>query len=172
MTAGKLTTASDVSTSPRGTVPLLMLVVACGHFNRVGISVVGAERIIPVYGISPDSMGLVYSAFLLSYTLMMLPGGRLIDRIGARAALVLQGFGAACFVAVTGLVGLLTQEVFAIWLGLLVARALLGAVSRRCIRRPRMVFDRVPPESRSFANGMVTFSACLGIAATYYVMGR
>ena len=52
------------SPGPRKTVLLLMLVVACGHFNRVGIAVAGTERIIPGYGIDPAKMGLVYTAFL------------------------------------------------------------------------------------------------------------
>ena len=34
-----------------------------------------------------------------------------------------------------------------------------------------MVHDTAPAESRAFANGCVTFSACLGIAACYYVFG-
>jgi MFS family permease len=166
------TTPTHISTRLQSTVPLLMLVVAFGHFNRVGISVVGAERIIPVYGLSRDRMGLVYSAFLVAYALMMVPGGKLIDRVGARAALVLQGFGSAFFVAISGLVGWLTQDVIAIWLGLLVVRALLGAVNAPLHpASARMVFDRVPPGSRSTANGLVNFSACLGIAVTYYLMG-
>ena len=34
-----------------------MLVIACGHFNRVGISVAGTERIIPDYGIASGTDG-------------------------------------------------------------------------------------------------------------------
>jgi hypothetical protein len=37
-----------------------MLVVACGHFNRIAITVAGTERIIPDYGLSAGRMGLVY----------------------------------------------------------------------------------------------------------------
>ena len=87
-----------------------MLVVAMGHFNRIGISVAGAERIIPRYGIAPKSMGMVYSAFLVVYTLAMLPGGWFIDRFGARTALVLLGFGSTVFVALTGAVGLVASS--------------------------------------------------------------
>ena len=149
-----------------------MMVVACGHFNRVGIVVVGTERIIPDYGISPEKMGLVYSAFLLSYTLAMLPWGRFIDRFGARTTLLLLGFGSTLFVALTGGVGFLTRESAALWLGLLVARALLGFVNAPLHpAAARMVFDCVPARSRALSNGWVTFSACVGMASTYYVMG-
>src|SRR5438552_1384915 len=78
-------------------VRLLMLVAALGHFNRVGMSVAGAERIIPQYHFEPAQMGLVYSAFLFCYTVAMLPGGWFIDRFGARAALAVFGFGSAIF---------------------------------------------------------------------------
>ena len=67
-----------------GTVLLLMLVVATGQFNRISISVAGAERLIPEYGVAPKDMGMVYSAFLVVYTLAMLPGGWFIDRFQAR----------------------------------------------------------------------------------------
>ena len=75
-----------MSTSPPAavrlpkTVWLLMLVVACAHFNRVGIAVAGNELIKGEYQITPKMMGYVYSAFLVVYTLAMLPGGLLIDR--------------------------------------------------------------------------------------------
>lgn len=123
-------------TSPwAGTVLLLMIVVATGQFNRIAISVVGAERIIPEYGITPKSMGMVYSAFLLIYTLAMLPGGWLIDRFGPRAALLFLGLGSTIFVALTGVVGLAAQGANTLLLGLIVVRGLLGLTNARFIRR-------------------------------------
>ena len=47
-------------------VPLLMAIVFFGHFNRIAITVAGSERLIPQYGISPTTMGFVYSAFLFT----------------------------------------------------------------------------------------------------------
>ena len=72
------------------------------HFNRLGMSVAGTARIMEEYGLKETQMGLVYSAFLLFYTLAMLPGGWFIDRFGARAALMVLTFGSAIFVALTG----------------------------------------------------------------------
>jgi MFS family permease len=149
-----------------------MLVVACGHFNRVGIAVAGTERIIPGYGIDPARMGLVYTAFLMFYTLAMFPGGWFIDRFGPRTALLVLGFGSALFVALTGCVGLAFQETTAIWLGLLVVRSLLGVVYAPLHPgSARMVSDQLPPPERPQANGVINFSACLGIAATQLLMG-
>jgi MFS transporter, ACS family, D-galactonate transporter len=156
-----------------GTVLLLMIVVATGHFNRIGISVAGAERIIPRDGIAPEDMGMVYSAFLVIYTLAMLPGGWFIDRFGARAALVLLGLSSTIFVALTGAVGLATHETSTLLLGLIMVRGLLGLTNAPLHpASARMVFDRVPGPSRGFANGLVTFAACLGIAVCYYLMGK
>ena len=58
-------------------VGLLMAHAALCHFNRISISVAGAEQIIPHEGVSATRMGLVYSGFLLCYTLAMLPGAAL-----------------------------------------------------------------------------------------------
>src|SRR5262245_49878520 len=78
-----------------GVVALRMLLVGFGHFNRISMAVAGAERLIPEYGISPPRMGLVYSGFLLCYTLAMLPGGYFIDRYGPRSALAVLCGGSA-----------------------------------------------------------------------------
>src|SRR5262249_40402119 len=67
-------------------VPLVLVFVAFAHFNRVSISVAGAEQIIRPGFVSETEMGFVYSAFLLTYTLFMIPGGWFIDRFGPRAA--------------------------------------------------------------------------------------
>jgi MFS family permease len=151
----------------------MMMVVATGHFNRTGISVAGAERIIPESGITPDRMGLVYSAFLAFYTLAMLPGGWFIDRFGARAALAVFAFGSAVLVGMTSLTGmLLAGDAWTLWIGLLLVRSVLGLFNAplhpACAN---VVYDRVPAPARGLANGMVTFAACLGIAATYKGMG-
>ena len=117
-------------------------------------------------------MGMVYSAFLLVYTLAMLPGGWFIDRFGARTALVLLGFSSTIFVALTGAVGLVAHGASSLLLGLLVVRSLLGLTNAPLHpASARMVFDHVPAPSRGLANGLVTFAACLGIAVCYYAMG-
>jgi MFS transporter, ACS family, D-galactonate transporter len=155
------------------TVLLLMLLVACAHFNRVGISVAGTERLIPGYGISPEKMGLVYSAYLATYTLAMLPGGLLIDRFGARRALLILGFGSTVFVALTGAVGLALQTAASVWLGLMIVRSLLGLTTAPLHPgAAHLVHEQVPFAWRYTANGLVNASACAGIAATYLVMGK
>ena len=65
----------------------------------------GDERIMKQFGISAEQMGVVYSAFLIIYTIFMIPGGLFIDRFGPRVALTVMGVGTAMFCAFTGMVG-------------------------------------------------------------------
>ncbi len=154
-------------------VALLMLLVAIGHFNRVGISVAGAEHIMPQYQLTPTQMGQVYAAFLLCYTLAMLPGGWLIDRFGPRRMLIVCACGSALFVALTGCVGLAFRESHSVWLGLVVVRSILGVFNAPLHpSAARMVFWHAPSALRATVNGMVTMAACLGIAFTYYGLGE
>lgn len=168
--------ASPVRRGSWRVVLLLMLVVGLGHFNRISISVAGAERIIPESAGDRAQMevrmGQVYSAFLLLYTLAMTPTGWLIDRFGARAALMVLTFGSVFFVAATGAVGLACSSDVSLWIGLLVVRSLMGIVNAPLHpAAARTVFAHVPYGIASQANGLVTFAACAGIAATYYGFG-
>jgi MFS family permease len=152
---------------------LLTLGVAVCHFNRISISVAGAERIMPGYGVDPRLMGLVYSAYLFSYTLCMTPGGWLIDRLGPWAALLLLGAGSAVFVALTGVAGLLVTAPALLVAALLGVRALLGVVSAPIHPgSARMISLWVPPGRQATWNGLVCASACVGIAGTYLLFGQ
>jgi MFS family permease len=153
-------------------VVLLMLVVACGHFNRIGMAVAGTERIIGRTGIDETQMGKVYSGFLLAYTVAMIPAGWLIDRFGARAALMVFTFGSAIFVGLTGVVGALSTRTGTLFAGLLLVRSLMGAINAPLHpAAARTVFTQVRSNVRSLSNGLVTFAACAGISATYYGFG-
>ena len=46
-------------------------------------------------------MGSVYSAFILGYALLMIPGGWLTDRLGPRRTLLMMGGGSAALTAMT-----------------------------------------------------------------------
>ena len=146
-------------------VGLLMALALVGHFNRLSISAAGDARIMAQYGITPTRMGMVYSSFLLTYTLFMIPGGWLLDRYGARAALMAVGFGSAAFVALTGVVGLAVADAGRLVVALIVVRGLMGIVSAplhpACARA---VGSWIEPGGRSRANGLVNGAALVGIA--------
>ena len=60
---------------------LLFLFNAIAYVDRVNMSVAG-KPIAHEFGLSPVALGYLFSSFLWAYVLMMLPGGRLIDRWG------------------------------------------------------------------------------------------
>ena len=130
MTSSSLSTQSLNGPNRRlvggGIVPLLMAISFVCYVNRVCIATAGDTRIMAQYAISPERMGEVYSAFLLTYTLGMIPGGLLIDRIGPRAALMTVLVGSSVFVALTGVIGLTISGGVTAFLTLLVVRGLMG----------------------------------------------
>lgn len=151
---------------------LVMAYVALCHFNRVSISVAGTERMMEQYGISETRMGMVYSAYLLVYTLCMTPGGWFIDRFGPRAALVLMGFGSAMLVAVTGLVGFLPLGAAMVLPLLMAVRGGVGMFTAPIHpSAARIVSFWLPMPIRAMGNGLATGAALLGIASTYYGFG-
>jgi MFS transporter, ACS family, D-galactonate transporter len=163
----------DGSSRARWGIVLMLMAFACvSHFNRVSIATAGNTRIMQQYGISPTRMGMIYSAFLVTYTVCMIPGGLLIDRLGAKAALMTVGFGSAFFVAMTGSVGLRIQDAWWVFVALLIVRGLMGIVSAPLHPAlARSVGDWVAPRKRSRTNGLVNGSALLGIAVTPHVFG-
>src|SRR5262249_13894477 len=151
---------------------LLMAITALCHFNRISITTAGNARIMGQYGIEPERMGWIYSAFLITYTACMIPGGWVIDRFGAVAALGLVLLGSAPFMVLTGAVGLVAHEASLAFIALWVVRGLLGVVSAplhpACAR---LVGNWIGSGGRVRANGLVTGSALVGIAATPPVFG-
>ncbi|HET9321486.1 MAG TPA: MFS transporter, partial [Bryobacteraceae bacterium] len=85
-------------------VGLMFALSAMNYFDRVVMSIAG-PGIMKDFHISETGMGTIYSAFLLSYTLMMTPGGALADRFGGRRVLTVAGLGAALFTGLTALCG-------------------------------------------------------------------
>lgn len=154
------------------TIFLLMGFAALGHFNRIGISVAGAEVFIPKLGLSETQMGWVYSAFLIVYTIGMLPGGWLIDRYGSKFALALFGVSMGAFVILTGMLGWVTARPEGLWLGLLVIRGCAGLCNVPLHPgAAHIVAESISARGQATANGMVTAGALIGIAFCYPTFG-
>src|SRR5262245_1777272 len=155
-------------TNVRGLIVAMLIgLVFLAHFNRIAISVAGSERFIG-HGLSEEEMGRVYFAFLVVYTFGMLPGGWLIDWLGPRWALAGMGVGLGICAALTGVLGVFGLAVAALYVPLLLIRGLAGASS--ITLHPgaaRAVSLWFPLSGRSFANGLVTAGALVGIAVTY-----
>jgi len=183
--------ASAPATSVRWQIlALLMAASFLSLFNRVSMSVAGAERLImtgvlvdeselntggvekrDARTISEERMGNVYIAYLLIYTIFMLPGGWLIDRFGTRAALGVMGVGAGVCVILTGVVGQMSTAGL-LCVGLLIVRGFTGLFSVPMFPgAARTVAAWFPAANRSMANGLVTAAALLGSAGTFYIFG-
>lgn len=151
---------------------LLMGYAALGHFNRIGISVAGSEIFIKQLGVSETEMGWVYTTFLIVYTLCMMPGGWLIDRVGSGTAMTLLGLSMGVLVILTGTLGWMVIAPASLWLGLLLVRGVAGACSAPLHPgAAHAISDVMPPRGRATANGMVTAGALIGIACCYPVFG-
>ncbi|HEY0550281.1 MAG TPA: MFS transporter [Verrucomicrobiae bacterium] len=150
----------------------LMALCFISHFNRASITSAGDERIMQQSGISPQRMGVIYSAFLIVYTLFMIPGGWLIDRRGPRFALACMGLGSALFCAFTGGIGFGIFAAGQVWLALLVVRSLMGMLSAPLHPgAARAAGNWFPPEQQSLANGLITGASILAYAVVHPVFG-
>lgn len=146
---------------------LLMAFAAICHFNRVSMSVAGTERIIGET-VSATQMGTVYSAYLLAYTLVMVPAGWLIDRRGPRWTLTLMALSSASLVALTGAAASTPH----LLVSLIVVRGMLGVASAPLHpAAAQTVSFWFPAGSQPLANGLVTAAAVVGVATTYLAFG-
>lgn len=160
-------------TWPRWRLVLLLMVICfVAHFNRQSMPVAADLRIMEQYGISTTSMGGVYSAFLIAYTLCMIPGGWLIDSRGPRFALQMVCFGSAIFVVLTGCVGLVVPSGEWAVVAFVAIRALMGMLSAPLHPAAATAVSlHIPAADRSAANGWVTGAALLGVASTFVLFG-
>ena len=150
----------------------LMALCFISHFNRASITSAGDEQIMKQYGISPESMGAVYSSFLIVSTRFMIPGGGLIDRRGPRFALACMGIGSAVFCIFTGAIGFGLLMATQIWLGLLAVRSLMGFFTVPLHPgAARAAGNWFAPEQQSLANGLITGASILAYAVVHPIFG-
>src|SRR5216117_3803601 len=151
---------------------LLMALCFISHFNRASMASAGDERIMKQFGISPEQMGAVYSAFLVVYTVFMIPGGFFIDRFGPRIALAGMGIGTGVFCVFTGMVGWGFIAAGQVWLSLLIVRALMGLLTTPLHpASARAAANWFPERQRALANGLITGAALLAYAAVHPIFG-
>jgi MFS family permease len=106
-------------------------------------------------GLQPAGLGLLTSAYFLSFAAMQLPAGMLLDRLGPRRVepvlLALAALGALGF-------GLAQGE-----LGLLLARGLIGLGVAVCLMAPmKAIAAWYPPERQAALGGWIMTAGALG----------
>ncbi len=87
-----------------GVVFLMVMLSVMTYIDRIIITIAG-PGIIKEFSISETQMGTVYSAYLLSYSIMMIPGGWFTDAFGPRLSLAVMAFGSGLFTGATALGG-------------------------------------------------------------------
>ncbi|MBI3856154.1 MAG: MFS transporter [Planctomycetes bacterium] len=153
-------------------VGLLLAYAALVHFNRISIAVAGSERLMEQFNISERLMGVLSSAYLLTYTLLMTPGGWFIDRFGARASLLLVGFGSALCVGLCGGAGFTIASAALMVPALISIRLVMGVTNTPFHpAAAHAVAKWIPGPQRAAANGYVNAAALVGISSTYYLFG-
>jgi ACS family glucarate transporter-like MFS transporter len=93
---------------------MLFLMTAINYLDRVNLSV-AANTIAKELGLTPIQLGWIFSAFLWSYIVILIPAGYLADRFGARrlapGAVAFWSLATASTAAVTGIVGLMAARI-------------------------------------------------------------
>jgi MFS family permease len=150
-----------------GVVFLMVMLSVMTYIDRIIITIAG-PGIIKEFSISETQMGTVYSAYLLSYSIMMIPGGWFTDAFGPRLALAVMAFGTALFTGATVLGG---SPWLVAYIGIvpsfLAVRLLTGVCAAPMYpASARMNANWNPPEARARVWGWIASGAGIGGAFT------
>src|SRR5271169_1141651 len=135
------------------------------YFDRTIMSIAGPQ-LMEDFGLSPTQMGSVYSAFVLGYALLMVPGGHASDRFGPRVTLAFMGVFSAAF---TGLLVFCGKPGLGTYLGIVPAlfalRLGLGGVTAPLYPAcARMTANWIPVVYHARVQGFIMAGSSLGAA--------
>jgi MFS transporter, ACS family, D-galactonate transporter len=135
---------------------LLFLFSGIAYVDRVNMSVAG-KPIALEFGLSPIALGYLFSSFLWAYVLMMLPGGRLIDRWGTH---VIASIATAVWSAAQMATGIVASfaAILMVRLGLGIGEAPHAPVSYSTVRA------WAPYTERGTAIAAISAGSSLGLA--------
>jgi MFS family permease len=154
-------------------VALMFALSAMNYFDRIVMSIAG-PGIMKDFHISETQMGSVFSAFLLSYTIMMTPGGALADRFGGRLVLTVSGLGAALF---TGLTSICGPGGLGAVMGIVPAFILVRLAFGVCTSplypsTGRIAAAWIPPHQQARVQAIIMGAAALGSAVSPVLFSR
>lgn len=141
-----------------GVVAFTLSLVALAYLDRVCIAT-AAPAIRRDLGLSDVQMGLVFSAFTLSYALFEVPSGWFADRFGPRLTIARIVAWWSVMTALTGFAGGFAS--------LVVLRLLFGVGEAGTFPATTRVYARwLPPDARGGAFGLAIMAGALGGALT------
>jgi MFS transporter, ACS family, glucarate transporter len=159
-------TATSMASTSKRLVLLLMVVTSAGYICRVAVTVV-APNMMRDFGLTQAQMGMVFSAFLVGYTLFQVPSGGLADRVSARSIFLVLCAGWTLLTALTALVGwrgfALALAIPQLWL----IRAMFGIIAAPTYPTSgRTIAITISPRLQARANSLVLASVGVGSAVT------
>jgi len=137
---------------------VLALITLATMLNYVDRSVMGVAQpfLVKELSISPELMGLIFSAFSWTYALAQIPGGLVLDRLGAR---ITYGLSLALWSLATLVHGLMASVA-----GLFSARLALGLAEAPCYpTNGRILSLWFPQTERARANGVYAVGQYVGL---------
>ncbi len=135
---------------------LLLALVTINYMDRSALGVV-AQAVRTEFKLSPVEMGYLFSSFLWTYALCVLPVGILLDRFSARN---INSIGIALWSLVMGLTAAVSS-----FGGLLLARLVMGAGEATSIPSSgRIVREWMPAQERGVANVVWSAGSFVGPA--------
>lgn len=153
------TTDADRRRSRQRWVPILALVAVATMVNYLDRTVLGiaAPYMTRELGLTPASLGVVFSAFSWSYALLQIPGGVFLDRFGTRTTYTLALTLWSAFTALMGVVQALP--------GLVATRIGVGVFEAPCFpANSRILATWFPQQERARANSIYSVGQYAGIA--------
>jgi MFS family permease len=151
---------------------LLALISATHQFHRAGVPAL-ANQLMDEYDLSAESLGVLETAFYVHYTLAMLLGGWLADRVGTWRTLLLVVGGSGLFGGMTGCAGWLATSAASAWWAIFLLRSAMGIASAPLYpSTSRSVAAWFPLGSQPWANGVVTSLALVGTACAFPVLSN
>jgi ACS family glucarate transporter-like MFS transporter len=142
---------------PRVMVSLLAFTATASYLCRVNVSVTGGLMMREI-GLSQQTMGQIFSAFLIGYAFCQIPAGMLVDRFGAANVLAVA---ATVWVLATAIIGLGAASLTLLLLG----RLLLGVAAAPTFpSSAKAIALHLPENQRGRANGFVLAAIGFGSA--------
>jgi ACS family glucarate transporter-like MFS transporter len=146
---------------------LITIVLALSTGDRATLSVAG-PGIARDLGISPINMGWLFSAFSWSYFLSQVPSGWLVDRTGAKAAILVSLAGWSATVFLVSGVGWIAFPVVALFILRLILGILEGPVAPASAR---IIAAWFPSDERGIAGAIFNSAQYLALAVFTPLMG-
>ncbi|WP_118180423.1 MFS transporter [Paraburkholderia phosphatilytica] len=148
----------------RGWIALFLFSLAMiNYMDRVALSI-AAHPIAREFGLSSIGMGYLFSSFVWSYTLFLLPMGFLIDRFGTRR---MAGVGIFVWSAATALTGAAAS-----FTGLIAARLVMGAgESTSNPVGAKIIRQWIPASERGMVTSMFNSGSYAGPAICSVLLG-